>query len=110
MTFFLHAIIDYVIPRGAQRARLEGRAAPAGRANASVSARSFCLVDRMNFLRAVAFALSLAVTGAGFAADPVEPAGPPLSAAPPRAAAPHRPASPPRTAEAEAATYERCMK
>jgi len=65
----------------------------------------------MNFLRTVAFASSLAVTGAGFAADRVEPAGPPLSAAPPpRAAAPQRPASPPRSAEADAATYERCMK
>ena len=64
----------------------------------------------MNFLRAVAFGLSLAVSGAGFAADPVEPAGPPLSAAPPRVAAPQRPASPPRSAEADAATYERCMK
>ena len=64
----------------------------------------------MNFFRAVAFALSLAITGAGFAADPAEPAGPPLSAAPPRAVAPQRPASPPRSAEADAATYERCMK
>lgn len=64
----------------------------------------------MHLLRAVAFALSLAVTGAGFAADPVEPAGPPLSAAPPRAPAAKLPPVPPRSAEADAATYERCMK
>src|SRR5580765_1755433 len=69
----------------------------------------------MNCCRSLAFASSLAVSGAGFAADPVEPAGPPLSAAPPRAAPPRaappqRPASPPRSAEADAATYERCMK
>jgi tetratricopeptide (TPR) repeat protein len=64
----------------------------------------------MNFLRAVAFGLSLAVSGAGFAADPVEPAGPPLSAAPPRAPAAKLPPVPPRSSEADAATYERCMK
>jgi tetratricopeptide (TPR) repeat protein len=64
----------------------------------------------MNFFRAVLFALSLAVTGAALAADPVEPAGPPLSAAPPRAPRATLPPVPPRSAEADAATYERCMK
>ena len=68
-----------------------------------------CPLDRMNLLLAVAVASALVVAGTAFAADPVEPAGPPLSAAPPRAPA-FRAPGPPRSAEADAATYERCMK
>ena len=68
------------------------------------------LLRRMHLLHTALFASALVIAGTAFAADPVEPAGPPLSAAPPRAAAPRLPALPPRSAEADAATYERCMK
>jgi tetratricopeptide (TPR) repeat protein len=63
----------------------------------------------MNLRRAIPFASALIVAGTAFAADPAEPVGPPLSAAPPRAPASRAP-GPPRSAEADAATYERCMK
>ncbi len=58
----------------------------------------------MNLLRSVAVALPLVIAGAAFAADSPEPFGPPLLAAPPRSPAP------PRSADADAATYERCMR
>jgi tetratricopeptide (TPR) repeat protein len=77
----------------------------------------FRRVGRVKLLRTVALSLSHAVSGAAFAAEPAEPAGPPLSAAPPRPApapltAAPRPAPPQmrRSADAEAATYERCLK
>jgi tetratricopeptide (TPR) repeat protein len=63
----------------------------------------------MKLPHAVAFASAIIIAGTVLAADPVEPAGPPLSAAPPRAPAPRAPA-PPRSADADSATYERCMK
>ncbi len=69
----------------------------------------------MNLFRAVAVASSLLIAGAASAADsagPVEPAGPPPSAAPraPPPPAPPRAPPRPRSAEADAATYERCTK
>ncbi|MBV8889337.1 MAG: tetratricopeptide repeat protein [Alphaproteobacteria bacterium] len=63
--------------------------------------------------------LFLGAAPAGAAADSsAEPAGPPLSAAPPRVPAPQPPAGTlptapsgvPRPADADAASYERCMK
>ena len=71
-----------------------------------------CRTGRVNLLRAVALSSALVVSGAVFAAEPAEPAGPPLSAAPPRAPPPRPHPSPPqrpRSAEADAAAYERCM-
>jgi tetratricopeptide (TPR) repeat protein len=65
-----------------------------------------CRAGRVNLLRVTTFFLTLAISGAALAAEPAEPAGPPLSAAPPRPAPPQRP----RSADADAATYERCMK
>jgi len=66
----------------------------------------------VNLLRAFALSSVLVVSGAVFAAELAEPAGPPLSAAPPRAPPPRPYPSPPqrpRSAEADAAAYERCM-
>jgi len=60
--------------------------------------------------RAVALALILSAPRAASAAEPAEPAGPPLSAAPLHLPAPSLPPIPPRAADADAATYERCMK
>src|SRR5882762_3059162 len=62
----------------------------------------------MDLLRAIIIALVLVAAGTALAADSVEPAGPPLSAAPPRSPAPRAP-GPTRSAEADSATYERCM-
>ena len=58
--------------------------------------------------RTAALVLTLLTSGAAYAAG--EPAGPPLSAAPLRPTAPRLPPVPPRPADADAATYERCMK
>ena len=72
-----------------------------------------CRVGRVNLLRAVALSSALVISGAAFAGELAEPAGPPLSAAPPHAsppaAAPQRPPQTPRSADADAATYEHCM-
>jgi tetratricopeptide (TPR) repeat protein len=67
----------------------------------------------VNLLGAAALSSALAVAGAALAAETAEPFGPPLSAMPPRPAAtpPSRaaPSQVPRPADADAATYERCM-
>src|SRR5258708_36065793 len=60
----------------------------------------------MKLLRAIVVSLALIGSGAAFAPDPAEPAGPPLSDAPRRFLAP----APPKAADADAATYQRCMK
>ena len=63
----------------------------------------------LELLRDVAFLIVMAAAGAAGAADSAEPAGPPLSAMPaPRTT--RLPALPPQPADADAATYERCMK
>jgi tetratricopeptide (TPR) repeat protein len=73
-------------------------------------------VGRVTLLRIIALSSALVISGAAFADEPAEPAGPPLSAAPahppPLLTAPPRSPlpGPPRSAEADAATYERCMK
>jgi len=67
----------------------------------------------VNLLCAVVLSSALVIAGAAFAGETAEPFGPPLSAAPPRLSAPQIPHSPPRmprSADADAATYERCMK
>jgi len=71
----------------------------------------------VNLLRAVALSSALVLSGAAFADELAEPAGPPLSAAPPHpspsSGPPQLPRPPPphmlRPADADAATYERCM-
>jgi tetratricopeptide (TPR) repeat protein len=65
----------------------------------------------MNLQFAIAVVLVLIGPGTtAWAAEPAEPAGPPLSAMPPRAPATRLPPVPPQPADTEAATYERCMK
>jgi tetratricopeptide (TPR) repeat protein len=81
-----------------------------------------CCVGRVYLLRAVVLSLALVVAGAALAGELAEPAGPPLSAAPPRPPPPpplppqiaprrppEKPPQTPRPADADAATYERCM-
>jgi tetratricopeptide (TPR) repeat protein len=68
----------------------------------------------VNLLCAVALSSALIIAGGAFAAELAEPAGPPLSAAPPRPLPPppgplQKPPQTPRPADADAATYERCM-
>jgi len=71
----------------------------------------------VNLFRAVALSSALLIAGAAFAGELAEPAGPPLSAAPPRLSppalpprmAPQKPPPTPHPADADAATYERCM-
>ncbi len=59
----------------------------------------------MTLVRTVAALLTLLAAGVASAAEPAQPAGPPLSAAPVRL-----PPVAPRPADADAATYDRCMK
>src|SRR5258708_15542824 len=66
-------------------------------------------VGGVNLLRAVAMSSALVVSAAAFAGETAEPAGPPLSAMPPRAPPTPAPRPMPRPADADAATYERCM-
>jgi tetratricopeptide (TPR) repeat protein len=63
----------------------------------------------MKFAAVAAAVLMFAATGAS-AADGTEPAGPPLSAAPLRLPPVQLPPVAPRAADADAATYERCIK
>src|ERR1051326_1693165 len=77
-------------------------------------------VNKMKCFSAALFSSALLICGAAAAAELDEPAGPPLPPmlaapthpAPPLLAAPQRPAMPraPRAADADAATYEHCMK
>jgi len=77
-------------------------------------APELCCVGHVNLLRDVTLLSALVIAGATFAAETTEPAGPPLSAAPPRpspsTAPPQTTPRMPRPADADAATYERCMK
>jgi tetratricopeptide (TPR) repeat protein len=75
-----------------------------------------CRVGQVNLFRAVLLSSALVLSGAAFADELAEPAGPPLSAAPPRQPSPGLPQLPrtspphmPHPADADAATYERCM-
>jgi len=66
-------------------------------------------VGRVKLFRAVALSSALLISGAAFAGETAEPAGPPLSAAPPRPSPPQMTPRAPHPADADAATYERCM-
>lgn len=63
----------------------------------------------IELLRIAAFLVALFIAGAAAGAESNEPAGPPMSAmAPPLTT--RLPALPPQPADADAATYDRCMK
>src|SRR5712691_3475019 len=110
------ALRKNLILRRPQSGRLEGRTLPIqletkpppGRVDARVSPEHY-RVGRVNLLRAVTLLSALVISGTALAGDPAEPFGPPLSAAPPRPIPRASPPRMPRSADADAATYERCM-